>query len=217
MIPGPDQIIACPHCSALAKHGTLMSGNTMGAHGWTDGKQIAPMLPRPPAVVLCQQCAQCYWLADAAKIGTVDLWGDRSPQTDPSWTNAPYVQEPGETEYYQALQGDLAANPKEERTLRILAWWRRNSAFRDIPQGTIDDAAIVTGATRDNLNALVELLNDGQADNRLMKAEVLRELGAFEAAIAELDRVTTAEYAKAVLQLRALCEARDVCVRELEF
>lgn len=48
MIPGPDQIIACPHCSALAKHLTLISGNAFGASVWTDGKQILPMLPRQP-------------------------------------------------------------------------------------------------------------------------------------------------------------------------
>jgi hypothetical protein len=57
MLAGPDQIVACPHCKALAKYMTLMSGNTFGARVWTDGKQDAPMLPHPPAVVKCRQCA----------------------------------------------------------------------------------------------------------------------------------------------------------------
>src|SRR5690349_16185490 len=71
MTPGPDQIVACPHCQGLAKYLTLMSGNTFDARVWTDGKRIAPMLPQPPPVVKCRHCARCYWLADAKKIGTV--------------------------------------------------------------------------------------------------------------------------------------------------
>ena len=42
MIPGPDQIVACPKCNGLAKYRTLLSGNTFGARVWTDGKQDAP-------------------------------------------------------------------------------------------------------------------------------------------------------------------------------
>lgn len=98
MIPGPDQIVACPNCGALAKYMTLTSGNTFGARVWTDGKQVAPMLPRPPAVVKCQQCAECHWLADARKVGTVERWGDEGGQVDPAWTAAPVVQEPAEDE-----------------------------------------------------------------------------------------------------------------------
>ena len=49
MILGPDQIVACPFCAGLAKYMTLISGNTFGSHVWTDGKQIAPMLPRTPS------------------------------------------------------------------------------------------------------------------------------------------------------------------------
>lgn len=36
MMPGPDQIVACPRCGALAKYTTFLSGNTIGALLWTD-------------------------------------------------------------------------------------------------------------------------------------------------------------------------------------
>lgn len=217
MIIGPDQIVACPHCEALARYMTLRSGNTFGARVWTDGKQNAPMLPLPPAVVKCHHCAECYWLADARKIGTVNPWGDESVQVDPSWAASPVVQEPSETEYYRALQEGLAANPEQEETLRVLAWWRRNDAFRDGPQGITVSDAHVSGASRENLNVLVRLLDEADENNRLMKAEALRELGEFESANQVLSRVTSAEYAEVVRQLRLLCDARDVCVRELQF
>ena len=70
MMPGADQIIACPKCAGLAKYMTLASGNTFGLRMWTDCKRIAPMLPQPPDVVKCRNCAEFYWLSEAEEIGT---------------------------------------------------------------------------------------------------------------------------------------------------
>ena len=55
---GPQRIIECPYCSALAQHRTLDSGNTLGAVVWTDGRQYAPMMVEPPAVVKCHACVR---------------------------------------------------------------------------------------------------------------------------------------------------------------
>lgn len=217
MIPGPDQIVACPSCEALAKYTTLMSGNTFGARVWTDGKQVAPMLPRRPAVVKCLCCAECYWLADAREVGTVQAWGDEGRQVDPAWRAAPVVQEPSEKEYYHALQKGLAADSQQERTLRVLAWWRRNDKFRDARQAEAVSIATASGPGRNNLKHLLRLLDEADENDRLMKAEVLRELGEFDSANQVLSRVTSVEYVTVVHQLRLLCDAGDVSVRELQF
>lgn len=79
MLPGPDQIIACPSCKGLAKYETLKSGNTFGDRVWTDGKRHAPMLPQPPAVVRCLRCNGMYWLSEAREIGTVEFGKEKSP------------------------------------------------------------------------------------------------------------------------------------------
>lgn len=217
MIPGPEQIVACPYCNALAKYMTLTSGNTFGARVWTDGKQVAPMMPRLPAVVKCHHCAECFWLADAKKVGTVQRWGGEDRQVDPAWTAAQVVQEPTEEEYYEAVRKGLAADLQQEWTLRILSWWRRNDTFPDAPQREADSIGIGSGEWRKNLEALVGLLDEADENDRLMKAEVLRELGEFESAQQVLGRVTSAEYTSVVRQLRLLCEAGDACVRELQF
>ena len=57
MKPGPDKVIECPKCKALARVFTLVSGNTFGARRWTDGRMIAPMLPRPPVIAKCGDCS----------------------------------------------------------------------------------------------------------------------------------------------------------------
>jgi hypothetical protein len=80
--------------------------------------------------VKCHHCGECYWLVEAEEIGTVDRWRSEGQQADSTWATAQEVQEPSEEEYYDALEKSLAKDRLQERTLRILAWWRRNDAFR---------------------------------------------------------------------------------------
>jgi hypothetical protein len=216
MIPGPDQIVACPHCGGLAKHLTLVSGNTFGARVWSDGKQVAPMLPRPPAIVKCRHCAECYWLADANKVGSVQPWGAEGRKVNPAWTAAQEVEEPSEEEYYQALQKGLAVDAQQEKNARVFAWWRRNDAFRGLGPPASGESTPALATTR-NLEALASLLQDGDENELVMRAEVLRELGDFESAKQVLRRVTFAEFTAVVRQLRMLCDSGDTCVRELKF
>jgi hypothetical protein len=215
MLPGPDQVIACPKCKGLARYMTLRSGNTIGARLWTDGKQIAPMLPHPPAVVKCRHCAECYWLAEAEEIGTLERSHDKSQEVNPAWAEAQRVEEPSEMEYYQTLEKGLATNAAEERKLRILAWWRRNDALRNKPKAQPRGTSSAPGPWRENLEALVRLLSTEDDNDRLMKAEALRELGEFESAKQSLSPVNVPALASVVQQMRSLCDVRDTRVKEL--
>jgi hypothetical protein len=234
MIPGPDQVIACPCCNGLAKYPTLVSGNTFGAEFWTDGKVICPMLPTPPVIVRCIHCAECYWLDDAEKVGTCQPYELIDPdlrsrladqmgmspadknrferQIDPSWTATEDVEEPTEEEYYAAIDNGLARDPTQQRVLRILAWWQRNNAYRGVGCEQIIDV-IVTDACRQNLETLASLLDLQEENDRLVKAEILRELHRFEAATSLLSDISSNEKANEVGQLRSFCVSRDACVR----
>lgn len=216
MLPGPDQVIACPMCQTLARYGTLLSGNTIGARTWTDGKQVAPMLPHPPAVVRCGQCKEVYWLAEAHEIGEVDRWSGEDP-ANPAWSAAPEVEEPEEQEYYRALDQGLASNSEEERTLRVLAWWRGNDPEREGADAPAPRAQEAAARWKANLEALIGLVDEDDDGDRLMKAELFRQLGEFDRATAMLDRVSSPSVAGVVRQFRSLCEARDMRVRELRF
>lgn len=213
MIPGEYQVVACPHCQGLAKYMTLTSGNTIGARLWSDGKEEAPMLPRPPAVVRCRHCAECYWLADAEKVGSLDPWNDEERPANPVWDAAQEVEAPTEEEYYRALRKNLAKDRQQERNLRVLAWWRRNDAFRDDSEAGA--MAPMPSPCRENLEALAGLLQEDDENDCIMRAEVFRELGEFDSARQILSRLTSSECAEVVRQLAALCDRGDACVREL--
>jgi len=216
MTPGPDQVVACPHCQGLAKYRTVSSGNNLGVRIWTDGRQISPMLPRPPFAVKCRRCAKSYWLTDAREIGMIGMPTEQRA-VDPAWQAAPYVEEAPEEGYYQALEATLARDRALEKVLRTFVWWRGNDADRQI---THEEEGIETGypeAYRSNLTALVPLFNEQHLSERLMKAEALRELAEFDAALKILNEIQGSNYNTVVQKIRSLCEIADTCVREIEY
>ena len=74
MIPGPIEILECPYCKTYYKSNSLLSGNTCGALYWTDGKWKAPMLPQYPDVTKCTTCYNFFWIDDAFKVGSIDVF-----------------------------------------------------------------------------------------------------------------------------------------------
>jgi hypothetical protein len=210
MLPGPNIVIACPLCGALARYGTLLSGNTFGARIWSDGKQIARMLPRPPMFVLCHGCHEVYALRDAQEIGEAPLGPELAR---PEWESAPFVEEPDEAAYYAAIAKSDRGDADRHRSLRHLAWWRHNDPFR------VDDDGVIPGESEDprwraNAEALLSLLGD-ELNDQFMRVELLRQLGRSAEALAQLNAIEgPAEVKRA---LRALCESGDTQVRELRF
>jgi hypothetical protein len=217
MTPGPIIYIKCPHCGGRARYSTLNSGNSFGARTWTDGKQIAPMLPMPPAVVKCARCPGSYWLSDAEEIGEFDPWENQGSATDPSWNDAEWVEEPTEEEYATVLNGSLMNSQDTERSLRILAWWRANEPYRLEPDSPEPPSRTHHESFRANLENLVGLMDESKEDDLLMKGEILRELGRFTEADTVLKRVTSPAYKAVAQQLRSLCVQQDTGVRELQF
>jgi hypothetical protein len=217
MIPGPDQVIACPHCKGLARYHTLLSGNTCGATVWSDGKRIAPMLPQPPQVVKCAHCRECYWLASAEKLGTFSPWDwGEGPTTPREWQESKPVEEPTELEYLSAIT-KLAKDREEERSVRLLAWWRRNDSFRQQNEADVVIARAASGETRNNLLALLPLLDEEDENDCVMKSEVLRELGELDRSRELLKRISTPGLAGVVRQLREWCDRGVTTVQALRF
>jgi hypothetical protein len=215
MVRGPDQIVACPHCKALARYLTWVSGSLFGVIKWTDGKQHLGGLvdPQPPDIVKCCHCAEYYWLADAKVVGALMSWKADDEQCNPAWRSAPQIEEPAEKEYYEALEQVIAKNPKREKRLRLLAWWSSNDAYR-FSGGSV---TAPTEARRQNLEALFGLIDDSDDEGRLTKAELLRELGEFESAKEYLSLVASPDVQGVVRQLRDLCNRRERLVKQLSF
>ncbi|OAI41840.1 hypothetical protein AYO41_05160 [Verrucomicrobia bacterium SCGC AG-212-E04] len=194
----------------MEKFHTLRSGNTFGARFWSDGKRIAPMLPERPPFARCHDCHEVYALADAKEIGELPFAPD---PIDPEWESAPFVSEPDEAAYYDAIAKSESTDGNYMRTLRILTWWSRNDRYR------VGDDAESRADSDDprwleNAETLLEMpIQD--ASDQFMKIEILRQLGRHTEALTQLGKIEGCEEIKRAL--RALCESSDTKVRELRF
>lgn len=210
---GYPRVVACPTCDRQVKHLTFLSWNTLGVQRWTDGKVVAPM-PLPPPVVRCQGCRRCYWLNKARVIGSLDFWEPPAKSSGAADGISP-AEEPAEEEYYDAIESGLAETRDEEKLLRRLAWWRHNDVVRESRIPPLSESPLGSERWRANLLPLADLLSNSIPDELLLKAEIRRELGDFDAARRLLAEFAQPQAFQLGTQIHSLCESRDTIVRQL--
>lgn len=176
---------------------------------------IAPMLPKPPEITKCHACDSYYWISDAEQIAEVPspLTSSSGMHVDPAWQEAPHVVELDEADYWLALAYGVTTTPKQEKRLRILVWWKSNDPYRHEPPPT--DAAISEEAML-NIQKLVDLFDEDEPEEKLMKAEALRQLGKFDESITILRSVSDQELEGAQNRNSSLALAMSSQLAKLE-
>lgn len=205
MTPGPNQILKTPLTGAIVKITTIMSGNTFGARYWTDGKCEAPMLPDRPWLRLVPNNGELFWTDECEQIGEEELRDGVN-----EFANVPFAEEPSIDDYIRALSDSIASSLEKERYVRIRLWWAANDPVR---QG--ETTSPPWAGHRDNQINLLALLDELESNQRLMAAEVCRELGDFARASELLTFGFPKDYHPAVNRLKTLVEQRDSIVRKL--
>ena len=103
--------------------------------------------------------------------------------------------------------------------LRTFVWWRGNDRYH--AKVWLQKTAM--GRRRKRSEAISPqshrsraLLNGQNINERIMKAEALRELGEFEESIKILNQIDSPHYAAVVHRIRALCDRAEARVQELK-
>jgi hypothetical protein len=205
MMLGPTVIRKCSVCSKPIKQNTILSGNTFGAKFWTDGKREAPMLPDQPWLVLCPHCHTSLWINELQSLGESDLWCEFNGK----FRDALHYDPLSLDDYFALLEQGIDESRKEQY-VRLRAWWagndlRRNQAM-DIMPMSVREAS--------NLAIFATMLDESDANERVMKAEVLRELSRFDEAKKLL---ATLADEPAVEIIRSLIDKDDPYVRQIYF
>lgn len=207
MSPGPTIILKCSVCSKPVKQRTIKSGNTFGSTSWTDGKRETPMLPDQPWMVMCPHCHSPLWIDELETLGEIKPRGKRGGK----FKDAIAYETPTLVDYLAAL-GKGADTPEKERYVRLRAWWAGNDVRReatgDIPLSSIETA---------NLTVFSSMFDEADSNDLVMKAEVMRELGRFDDAMALLARSVDSGVAQAVEIIKRLVEGKDSHVRKMHF
>jgi hypothetical protein len=190
----------CPHCRALVVQEDTLSGNTIGAKFYTDGKREAKMLPDHPALVKCPACSSFFWVDEAVQVSSGFEAASGKPQVlaPPEKDMLRFLAEPG-------LPRD------KEIYLRMHAWWSANDVWRRVPNAT----PAFSKDQKQNLKALSDMLDESEPNQRILKAEIARELGEFEKCLRLLSQDFDERYGHAVGFIKKLAEEKVLVVRSI--
>jgi hypothetical protein len=188
----------CPHCKAHVVQEETVSGNTIGATYWTDGKREAKMLPDHPWLAKCPVCSRLFWV-------------DESVEVDTSFDAAKGKQQvlaPSEKDLLGFLAGPELPRDKE-LYVRVSAWRSANDAWRWNPNAT----PAFSKDQVQNLNALSDMLDEKDPNQRILKAEIARELGEFDECLLLLSHQFESGYERVVGFIKKLAEEKVRVVR----
>lgn len=201
MLPGPPIHRCCNECGRVFSQPTCSSTNTYGAVLWSDAKVEAPMEPVIPDLVKCPHCSALLWLDEAPLAAP----GERKRR------RLRYVL-PTEDDLFHALDPSVASTADKLRYVRTELWWAANDVHR---RGGPGANAGFSDRHGHNVVALFGMLSTGVERERIMKAEIARELGWFSEASDLLAAKFDDSLAPVVARLRALVADRVQSVARL--
>lgn len=182
MLPGPTIIRECPHCGIQMKQKTIISGNTFGATLWSDGKQVAPMLPRPPYYICCKMCRNIIMLQDVRKVAEIE-WNER----DEKYSKAAFIEFPTFMENIRATE--VISDKKLARTMTMYSY---NDFSRDHKEDAITPE--IQKLHEHNIYELESLLDKSIPEDLIIKAEINRYLGRFDRTAEILESITDQKF-----------------------
>ncbi len=128
------------------------------------------MLPDQPWLVKCPYCQALIWIDELENLGEIEAFSDSETYKDTKSYNVPELQD-----YFAALK-KCNIDREKEQYIRLRAWWAGNDKRRyadNIKEKLSEEE-------RRNLQALENMLDPSDDNNRIMIAEIKRELGQFE-------------------------------------
>lgn len=191
----------CPHCRAHVVQEETVSGNTIGAVLYTDGKRHAPMFPDHPLLARCPVCGGLFWVEEAVEVDS----GFEAAEGKKK------IQAPSEKDLLDYLVGQ-ALPRKQEKYLRFRAWWAANDVWRWLQ----NPKPIFSKEQVKNLKALSALLDESDQDQRIFKAEIARELGNFEECLLLLSYQFDKGFDRAIGFIKKLAEEEVQAVKPFE-
>jgi len=206
MLPGPVEIIQCPYCDQKFKQSTMMSGNTIGAKFWTDGKREAPMLPDGIIIAFCEACSQYFWVDEAEVIDEVEPDGHKYRDLD-------YLKALTLEQYIDAFQKIEIRSDQDTFFLLRQIWWKYNDYFRENKEAEL--SSNIKKVIPELLDKLLDNFAENEDGHLMLKGELLRELGHFEAAEKTLKQVTASEYLEVKEFILDLVESEESDLKEL--
>ena len=183
MIPGPEYVHKCSKCFNYIKSSSLTSGNTFGSKLYSDGKLEAEMLPEFPFLIKCYRCDTFLWID---KLETVNVY-DWDDDFGDDWEKADRAEFLSLNEYFKTLETGIAKTEEEEFYVRKHIWWKFNDRIRS--GGNLCYDVNEELMWRENCISIQKLLDVSNSDQKIIHAELHRNLGNFEKCLIVLNSI----------------------------
>lgn len=206
--------LACPRCAATVYQRQLWSGNSLGARYYSDRKREAPMLPTFPSFSKCPKCGELFWVRDLKPSEDAD-----APKYGPSESYLDML-DLEETVRFLEEKNDTGDSELKVRT-QLLQLYNDRIRYRVDQRTRAENEAALWKSDADkerwrkNLERVGELTKEIAPDDAIFQAEIARELGRFDEAVAILDAAgktgdPEGDYeARVVAKMREKCAASD--------
>ncbi|MHB0986882.1 MAG: hypothetical protein ACYC05_15000 [Sulfuricella sp.] len=234
-------VLKCPKCGNHVLRRRLASFNDFGAMGWSDGCTSIWVLNAISQLGKCPWCKSLFWLDDADAVGVLPreplpvswamrlilrLTGDKYGQlererkwqeTPEEWKSAKDVDYPSLDDWWAALENTNTLTPAREMLVRRQLWWQGNDHLRLNRDGKpcSSEPELNDRQIRDNLEALYGLCVAAEKPDRIEIAEILRELGRFDEALALLESIEVDDDNNKASLIAAFARQKDPVVREV--
>lgn len=163
----------CPHCGAL-KVLRLAYGYDFGrAVHWSDTKKYYPQIQKPSYVQRCPACGR-YFFREEENFYKTDIYS----LLDVAWGNLSYRS-------LQEAFEQLSPTGKDERQMRLMLLHAHNDLYGGCEEAKPRAEASIEEQQffEENVQALILMANINDPYDRLLMAELYREMGQFEEAI----------------------------------
>ncbi len=190
----------CCFCDSPIEVLPLLEGRHTGSILWSDGFMNSPMMPKQEIIAKCDHCKEVVWLIDLENmVIEADNQAVKNKITRYTALNEQELFAIIETEHYKQLPPELQVY------LRVEAWHIGNKERR----GKTETQAF-SKLERENMIALVALLDLGDPQSRVMKAELQRELGEFNSCIEILDYLFDPQFEPIVAKIKEQAELKNI-------
>ena len=197
---GPKLIYQCPNCGKIIGYRSLFSVNDFGATSYSDGRTRGIMYADSPEIVKCKKCKTFFWLKKENQIG------EYGPLTiNSKWEKAPEAESLTKNEYIEALNLKAYKNKDQERYVRCNLWRALNYSMGE------NEKAIYES----NCKKLIKLYNMEDIDEKLLIAELYRNIGNFSESMTILKTIRKKEYIRIKKLLIQECQKENKKTIEL--
>jgi predicted RNA-binding Zn-ribbon protein involved in translation (DUF1610 family) len=208
---GDKVIYQCPNCGKLTGSFSVISMNDFGATSYSDGYTRGIMYSDSPEIAKCKKCRTFYWLKKENIIG---YYGPLTVNS--KWSKAPEPELLEKNDYIKALKRKVYRNKDEERYIRNKVWLAFNSKMRgDIPEDALIFKKDEKTLYESNCKRLIKLYNMANIDEKLIIAELHRNLGSFSESIEILKTIKLKDYIWIKKLLIKECEKKNKKVIKL--